>query len=236
MTSPQSPLGTTGNPPPGNPPGGAPPGSPPGPGSASPPRRDGEATRARLIRSALQLFTTVGFRATTTTAIAEGAEVAEGTIYRHFTGKEHLLNEVYRLAQGWAAKLALEHDAERGSAIPDRLMRLGRALVEGSARDPALARMFLARAEERYLDDKSREAARAFRDGLQHLMASGKSDGLVRPGPADLWAGVWLALVGYAMWRVSAGEWAADHPQIQLTLDAAWDAISTNRGTPPAHT
>jgi len=209
-----------------------PPPAPPPP----PPKRDSEATRARLIRSALQLFTTAGFRATTTTAIAESAEVAEGTIYRHFTGKEHLLNEVYRQAQGWAAKLALDLDAERGSKVPDRLMRLGRAMIEGSAADPALARMFLARAEERYLDEKSREAARAFREKLEHLMASGKSDGVVRPGPAELWAGVWLALVGYAMWRVSAGEWTADHPQIQLTLDAAWDAIGTSRGVPPVRT
>jgi AcrR family transcriptional regulator len=208
----------------------------PPPAPPPPPRRDSEATRARLIRSALQLFTTVGFRATTTTAIAESAEVAEGTIYRHFTGKEHLLNEVYRQAQGWAAKLALDLDTERGSKVPDRLMRLGRAMVEGSAADPALARMFLARAEERYLDEKSREAARAFRENLEHLMASGKSDGVVRPGPAELWAGVWLALVGYAMWRVSAGEWTADHPQIQLTLEAAWDAIGTSRGTLPVQT
>lgn len=227
MSSPLIPP--TGTPPAPPPAGGGPPAGPPGG-----PRRDAEATRARLVRSALQLFTTVGFRATTTTAIAEGAEVAEGTIYRHFTGKEHLLNEVYRMAQGWASKLAIDHDAERGSAVPDRLMRLGRALVEGAGNDPALARMFLARAEERYLDEKSRESARAFRDGLQHLMASGKSDGVVRPGPADLWAGVWLALVGYAMWRVSAGEWPVDHPQIQLTLEAAWDAIATSRGGPPA--
>lgn len=206
---------------------------PPGP-PAPQAKRDGEATRARLIRSALQLFTTVGFRATTTTAIAESAEVAEGTIYRHFTGKEHLLNEVYRQAQGWAGKLASDHDAERGS-VPERLQRLGRGLIEGAGRDPALARMFLARAEERYLDEKSRETARAFRERLQHIMASGKSDGQVRAGPAELWAGVWLALVGYAMWRVSAGEWTAEHPQVQLTLEAAWDAIAS-RGGPPGQT
>lgn len=210
----------------------------PVPAASGPPpaplRRDGEATRARLIRAALELFTTVGFRATTTTAIAEAAGVAEGTIYRHFDGKEHLLNEIYRQAQRWAGKLATDLDAERGVTTPDRLMRLGQALVGGAATDAALARMFLARGEERHLDEKSREAAREFREGLQHIMASGKSDGLVRPGPAELWAGVWLALVGYAMWRVSAGEWAADHPQTQLTLEAAWDAIALRPGAAPA--
>ena len=96
--------------------------------------------------------------------------------------------------------------------------------------DPSFAAR---RCDERYLDDKSREAAREFRSGLEHIMASGKSDGMVRPGPAELWAGVWLALVGYAMWRVSAAEWAADHPQTQLTLEAAWDAIALRGGAAP---
>jgi len=209
-----------------------PPGNPP-----APPRRDGDATRGRLIRAALELFTTVGFRGTTTTAIATAAGVAEGTIYRHFSGKQELLNEIYRQAQGWAGKLAKDLDAERGASARDRLMRLGASLVAGAADDPGLARMFLARGDERFLDEKSREAAREFRTGLEHILASGKSDGMVRPGPAELWAGVWLALVGYAMWRVSAAEWAADHPQTQLTLEAAWDAIAVRGGAaPPART
>ncbi len=74
-------------------------------------RRDGEATRQRLLRAALDLYTTVGFRATTTPAIAARAGVAEGTIYRHFSGKEHLLNEVYRNAQHWGSEIV--RDAER---------------------------------------------------------------------------------------------------------------------------
>ncbi|HVX88836.1 MAG TPA: TetR/AcrR family transcriptional regulator [Gemmatimonadales bacterium] len=208
----------------------SPPSGPPTP----PPKRDGEATRARLLRSALDLFTTAGFRATTTTAIAEGAAVAEGTIYRHFSGKEELFNELYRQAQLWAGKLAREVDAERGITTPERLRRLGQAMIDDAARDPALARMFLTRGDERYQDEKSKETAREFREILQHIMASGKSDGLVRPGPAELWAGVWLALVSYAMWRVSAGEWAPDHPQTTLTLEAAWDAIAVRPGAAPA--
>ncbi len=205
---------------------------PPGPPSP-PPKRDGEATRARPLRSALELFTTAGFRATTTTAIAEGAAVAEGTIYRHFTGKEELFNELYRQAQQWAGKLARHVLAEGGNTAPVGLRRLGQAMIDGAAQDPAQARMFLTRGDERYQDEKSKEAAREFREMLQHIMASGKSDGLVRPGPAELWAGVWLALVAYAMWRVSAGEWAADHPQTPLTLEAAWDAIAVRPGAAP---
>ncbi len=205
----------------------------PGPSGppSGPPRRDGDATKARLIRAALDLFTTVGFRGTTTTAIAEAAGVAEGTIYRHFSGKDQLLNDVYRQAQHWGGKLVKEQDAERGLPAQERLHRLGRALLEGAARDPALARMFLGARESHHLDEKSRDAAREFRDGLQHIVAMGKSDGQVRPGPADLWAAVWLALIGFAIGRVCAGEWGIDHPQAQLTLEAAWDAIAL-KGSP----
>ena len=97
----------------------------------TPSRRDGEATRQRLLRAALDLYTTIGFRATTTPAIAARAGVAEGTIYRHFSGKEHLLNEVYRNAQRWGAGLVKEAEPNGqpsvSSAAFDSAMTLGAA-------------------------------------------------------------------------------------------------------------
>ena len=72
------------------------------PNTPLPGRRDGEGTRQKLLRAALELFTGEGFLASTTPIIAERAGVAEGTIYRHFSSKEHLLNEVFRGTQRWA--------------------------------------------------------------------------------------------------------------------------------------
>ncbi len=63
---------------------------------AKPRRRDPKNTRERLVRAALDLFTTQGYHASTTPQVARRAGVAEGTIYRHFTSKEQLLNEIYR--------------------------------------------------------------------------------------------------------------------------------------------
>ncbi len=196
---------------------------------ATPPtaRRDGEATRQRLLRAALELYTTNGLRATTTPEIASRAGVAEGTIYRHFTSKEHLLNEVYRGAQRWALALLREiEESEKAAKAPDRLARLARRLFEAAERDPAAVRMLLLVREDRALDDKSRDSAREFRDALQHLVATGKSDGLVRPGPADLWAAVWLNLIAFAAERVASKEWAPDHPHLGLVVEAAWAAVS----------
>ena len=190
-------------------------------------RRDGEGTRQRLLRAALELYTSIGFRATTTPAIAAKAGVAEGTIYRHFTSKEHLLNEVYRGAQKWAVSVVKEiEDTEKGLKAPERLVRLARRFFEAADRDPAALRMLLLVREERNLDEKSREAAREFREALQQVVASGKSDGLVRPGPADLWSAVWLSLVTFGAEKVASREWDVNQPHLALVVAAAWNAVA----------
>jgi AcrR family transcriptional regulator len=191
----------------------------------TPSRRDGEATRQRLLRAALDLYTTIGFRATTTPAIAARAGVAEGTIYRHFSGKEHLLNEVYRNAQRWGAGLVKEPESN-GHSVPERLGTIARRLLDAAQRDPSLTRMLLRSRDEQHLDERSREASREFRGALREVVAGGETQGVVRQGPPELWTEVWLALVAFAAERVGAKEWDPGSPQIGLTLDAAWDAIA----------
>lgn len=193
-------------------------------------RRDGDATRERLLRAALELYGSSGFLGTTTPVLASRAGVAEGTIYRHFTSKEHLLNEAFRRAHKWALELLQQLDADRLRRTPERLALLARQLVEAAVADPPLVRMLLSTAHEPFLDEQSRAARRDFRAGLVQLVAMGKSDGHIRPGPAELWASVWLAIVGYAVERVAAGEWTAESAPLALALDAAWDAIATRTG------
>jgi AcrR family transcriptional regulator len=193
----------------------------------SPSRRDGAATRQKLLRAGLELFTTVGFRATTTPEIAARAGVAEGTIYRHFSGKEDLLIAAYHEAQRWGLELVKGTDGDTALPPRDRLLAVAKRLVSAGESDPAMTRMLLRRREQGYLDDSAREAARQFREALQQIVASGKQAGLVRAGPADLWTSVWLALVAFAAERVSTKEWSPDHPQVGFTLEAAWDAIAS---------
>jgi hypothetical protein len=119
----------------------------------------------------------------------------------------------------------------RPAGAAEFLRRLGRRIVEGADRDPAAVRMVLHCREERYLDERSRESAREFRTALQGIVAAGKSDGVIRAGPAELWASLWLAMVGFAAERVSSREWGLEHPQLGLALEAAWDAIAAKRSS-----
>jgi len=203
----------------------------------SPPRRrDGEGTRQKLLRAALELFTGEGFLATTTPLIAERAGVAEGTIYRHFSGKEQLLNEAFRGTQRWALGVVRELDGDRTIKAPERLARIARRFVESADRDPAAARMLLRQRDAKFLDLPSREAAREFREAVQQVVAAGKADGLVRPGPAELWTSVWLVVLGFVIEKVSSREWSPEQPQVGQAIEAAWSAIAAPPPAAPGRT
>ena len=188
-----------------------------------------DLTRQRLVRAALELFTAQGYHDTTTPQISKKAGVAEGTIYRHFDGKQHLLNELYRAGARWAAKLVKEADGLKVGPR-EKLAELARGLVAGAAHEPAVARLFFIQRHGELLDEESRKTARDFRLGLESLVAQGKADGSVKAGAAEVWAAVWLSVITLVIDRVSSREWPETHAAVPLALDAAWDAIAAASG------
>ena len=183
-----------------------------------------DLTRQRLVRAALELFTAEGYHVTTTPQLAKKAGVAEGTIYRHFRSKQHLLNELYRAAARWATKLVAEIDVMHVGPR-EKLNELGRSLAAAAAREPAVARLFFIQRHGTLLDEESHKAARDFRLALESVVAQGKADGSVKPGAAELWAAVWLSVLSLVVDRVSAREWLPDHASVHATIEAAWAAI-----------
>lgn len=57
--------------------------------------RDGAPTRKKLERCALNLFVKKGISATTIKDIATEADIAEGTLYRHYKSKEDLAQSLF---------------------------------------------------------------------------------------------------------------------------------------------
>ena len=57
--------------------------------------RDGTQTRKRLERVALTLFVKKGVSATTIKDIASEADIAEGTLYRHYSSKDQLAQGLF---------------------------------------------------------------------------------------------------------------------------------------------
>lgn len=190
-------------------------------------RRDPRGTRDRLVRAAVELFTTQGYHDSTTPEIADRAGVAEGTIYRHFDSKEHLLNEIYRAA----VRLLLKDVKEVPGSQPcrARLTTIAVKWRELAARDPALINLVFATRLGTLLDAKSRDTYAELKGELARILASGKAAGEVRAGPVEVWTEVWLSLVVLTLTRVADNEWGPQHSAPQMVTDAAWDAVQAGR-------
>jgi AcrR family transcriptional regulator len=188
-----------------------------------------ELTRQRLVRTALDLFTTRGYHDTTTAQIAKKAGIAEGTIYRHFASKQQLVNELYRAAQRWAIQVVQDSRTQpEAKSARGQLTAVAHGLIEGAVRDPAVVKIGLLDVLDSggALDDESRKTAREFRVAVERVIAEGKAQGSVRTGAVDVWAGVWLAVISHVLRRIIAGEWKPADASVRLVIDGAWRAIS----------
>lgn len=175
------------------------------------------------MRAALELFTTRGYHGSTTLQIAARAGVAEGSIYRHFESKAQLLNEVYRAAL--AAFAAVVRQMPASLACAARLEGIAQGWRDIALRHPALVRLVFVSRLRNLLDAASREAAKALREEIEKVIASGKAAGLVRPGSVEVLADIWWQVIGLMLERVASGEWRPEQSAARLAIESAWAAI-----------
>lgn len=97
--------------------------------------RDGTATRKKLERCALNLFVEKGVIATTIKDIAGAAEVAEGTMYRHYQSKEDLATELYIRAYKDLFNNLKQALAEKDS-IKDKIFTISHMVCAAYDHDP----------------------------------------------------------------------------------------------------
>lgn len=194
-------------------------------------RRNPHATRDRLVRAALELFTTRGYHASTTPQLARKAGVAEGTIYRHFESKEHLLNELYRAAV--RLLLSFVKEAPPNASCRDRLQAIAEQWRDVAANDAALVKLIFLTEHGTLLDQRSHTVMAELRSALANVIASGKSAGDVRAGAVEIWTDVWMQLVVLALERIATGKWTAQHVGPRQVIEAAWDAIRVSGSQTP---
>jgi AcrR family transcriptional regulator len=160
-------------------------------------------TRERLLGAARELIEEGGYGATSVIAIADRAGVAAGTLYRHFSSKEELFVEVFRLVgdgevramQSAAATMPL------GGSNVDRLETVLATFAERALRAPRLAWALIAEPVDPLVDVERlayRERYRAMTaDTLRRAIAAGElPEQNVELTAAALVGGCGEALVG----------------------------------------
>lgn len=176
--------------------------------STSPAQRE---RRSRMLESAIKLAAEGGYDAVQMREVADGADVALGTLYRYFPSKVHLL--VAALANQFEAAEAITASrAISGDTAHERVMKiLGRttmALQKQPQLTEALVRAFMfADASvleeiERVGDHLTRMIARAIAGSPDHGQATAEEAAIIR-----VIADVWLStLVSWANGRSAADE------------------------------
>lgn len=148
-------------------------------------RADATENRDRIIRVARQVMATTD--ELKLNAVAKQAGVGQGTLYRHFPTRDHLLSEVYR------------HDVdELVAAAPvllahDPMTALAR-WFERVAEYARVKRGVLAAVEGAVWRDLSAHSHGPIGDALTLLLDAGKADGTVR---TDVDARDVILLIGY---------------------------------------
>lgn len=99
--------------------------------------RDGKATRTKISQAALALFVEKGVAETTVRDIAAAAGIAEGTLYRHFAGKDELAWELFATN---FTKFAdeLEHRQEEEKTLQEKITVMVQHFCTFFDQDPVL--------------------------------------------------------------------------------------------------
>ncbi|MEJ2581712.1 MAG: TetR/AcrR family transcriptional regulator, partial [Acidobacteriota bacterium] len=97
-----------------------------------------ELKRNRILRAAIEVFASKGYFAARMTDVAAEADVADGTLYLYFEGKEHLLMSIF---DGVLGRFIDHLDAEISELTDptEKLAVMVRLHLETVGRDRALA-------------------------------------------------------------------------------------------------
>lgn len=184
-----------------------------------------EATRARLLGVARQLFTAQGFSAVSAEALVQQAGLTRGALYHHFGGKEGLFAALYEDIQREVTariEVAAAQAPDAWSAL-----RAGCHAFLNACVDPAIQRIMLLDAPvvlswEHWRAVDAQYGLGALKAGLQAVMESG--DIVVQPvdALAHLLVG---AMNEAAMWIARADDPARALSQTTTAFDRLLEGL-----------
>ncbi len=180
--------------------------------------KNGKATKDRISRAALQLFVEKGVAETTVRDIAEAAGVAEGTLYRHFTGKDDLAWELY--ATNYASFAGeLDRRQREKDRLADKMGVMVRHFCTFFDQDPVLF-SYLLLAQHDYLKRVPPDMPNPV-DLVHQVIWRAMSKGEIAPGDAATAAAMVMGIVLQSAVFKIYGRITANLGSLSDTLTAA---------------
>lgn len=189
--------------------------------------RSGAATKSRIEDQALRLFVDKGVDATTIRDIAQAAHVAEGALYRHYSGKDELVWRMF--AQHYAAfaeRLTALAAAETGTRAKIAAMIRGFCTLFDA--DPVLFR-FLLFVQHGQLAKVTADLPSPI-EAVHRVILAGMKNGEIPAGDSNLATAQVIGLVLQPATFAVYGRIAPPlTPRAQQLADAAWRVLAGER-------
>lgn len=155
----------------------------------------------RILKKALGLFSEKGYDATSVREICEAAGITKPTLYYFYGSKEG----VYRaIVEGALNRFQADvvRALEEGGSLRDRLVRMAQSYVEGTRREPDLARFVMALIHNSPRSAPATDLVGFYQrilDALALALDAGVAGGELRPGRTDVRLLVLMGALGEAM-------------------------------------
>ena len=169
-----------------------------------------EQKRSRILRAAIEVFASKGYFGARMTDVAAAAEVADGTLYLYFDGKEHLLMSIFDDVLG----RFIERLDEEIATIEDPIQKLSvmvRLHLETLGRDHALAHVLQieTRHSRRFMSLFTRGKLGEYLNRVRDIIEEGQEVGAFR---RDISPGLATNLVFGAVDELVTSWLLADNP------------------------
>jgi TetR/AcrR family fatty acid metabolism transcriptional regulator len=169
-----------------------------------------EQKRNRILRAAIEVFASKGYFAARMTDVAAEAEVADGTLYLYFEGKEHLLMSIF---DGVLGRFIDHLDAEISELTDpaEKLAVMVRLHLETVGRDRALANVLQieTRHSRRFMSLFTRGKLGEYLNRVRDIIVEGQELGVFR---GDISPGLATNLVFGAVDELVTNWLLAEHP------------------------
>ncbi|MBL4832157.1 MAG: TetR/AcrR family transcriptional regulator [Aliivibrio sp.] len=181
--------------------------------------------RQRILDATKLLLSEHGFQGISMQLVAKKADVAAGTIYRYFSDKEDLIEQLRVETLIQAAK-AIQKGVHNGLSLKERYRMMFLNVWNLASKD---GNLLLNRNQYECLPKKDsctfRELERSLFAQLEQLYSEGKKQGVFKPLDNEILVGLSLEVSITLARKHVQGLYQLDSRALEDAIDASWDAI-----------
>lgn len=180
--------------------------------------------KVAILKAALELISEHGFHGTPMSLVAQKANVGVGTIYRYYASKEDLINALYTHIKARITEAMLAGYSE-DLPIRARFIKINRNLVKYYINHPTELRFVEQYANSPFITDSSRQESLQMLETIAMFFQFAQQQQVIKAVPIEILSSlVYGGVVSLAKLYLADSKLLDDN-QLELALDALWDAI-----------